>query len=104
MDEQTEQDDMEDKLKQCIDNLTDKRWVSREEANTGLFCICSVLFDGYIFLLSAAALRHDLQPWNRCDRPSPPNSCTTSWRRDASPSATVWSEASRKARADKYAK
>lgn len=42
MDEQTEQDDMEDKLKQCIDNLMDKRWVSREDANTGLFCLSTV--------------------------------------------------------------
>lgn len=42
MDERTEQEIMEDKLKQCIDDLMDKRWVPCEDANTDVLCLSSV--------------------------------------------------------------
>lgn len=37
VDEQTAQEDTEDKLKQCIDNLMDKRYVSSKNTNTVLY-------------------------------------------------------------------
>ena len=48
--------------------------------------------------LSLPVLRRVLQVSSRCDRPSPPKCSTTSWRRDASPSATAWKGVLRKAR------
>ena len=48
--------------------------------------------------LSLSVLRLGWPPSSRCDRPSLPEYCTTSWQRDASLLATAWKEALKKVR------
>lgn len=101
MDEQTAQEEMEDKLKQCIDNLMDKRYLfyspvtinkKKKKGNVRnnqtqyqtvvdiavieLRCFSDIT--SLSLFVSPSVLRRVKQVWNRCGRPSPPKCCTTS--------------------------
>lgn len=82
MDEQTAQEETEDKLKQCIDNLMDKRYVFQVWTNHR--CVC----DGYPrlrlpFLLTLEVPRPVWQAWSLCDKLSPPECFMNFCQRDA---------------------
>lgn len=94
MDEQTAQEETEDKLKQCIDNLMDKRYVYSDYR-----CVCggySLLHRPFVFVVEVP--RPVWQAWCLCDRLSPPDCFMTSCQRDGSPSVTALKDASKKVR------